>query len=46
MGMKSYRKKRLEKLRGELEQEVGSSTMDTINEVVELELLIEADCNQ
>ncbi len=45
--------KKIEKLRIEIDQlrlnienEVGSSTMDMINELIELELELEAECNR
>jgi hypothetical protein len=38
--------KRLDNLYSNLYMEVGSSTMDMVNEIVELELQIEAECNK
>lgn len=38
--------KRIDSLREHLAEEVGSSTMDLINELVELELKAEAESNQ
>lgn len=38
--------KRIDNLRKHLAQEVGSSTMDLINELVELELQLEKECNK
>ena len=45
--------KELEKMQGklddlyeQLETEIGSSSMDIVHEIVELELQIEAECNK
>ena len=40
------KQKRLDTLYADIRQEVGSSTMDMISEIVELELQIEAECNK
>lgn len=38
--------KRLASLYEDLRHEVSSSTMDLIDEIVELEILLETECNQ
>lgn len=37
---------KIEKLRESISEEVGSSTMDLINKLVECELLLEYNCNK
>lgn len=38
--------KRINKIRNLLSEEVGSSTMDLIDELIALEIELEAECNQ
>ena len=38
--------KRIDALEDQIQAEVGSSTMDLINELVELNIEIEKECNQ
>lgn len=39
-------KNRIEILREDLSENVGSSTMDIINDLVECEILLETECNK
>ena len=38
--------KKIDALEAHIAEEVSSSTMDMVNELVELNLLLEAECNQ
>ena len=38
--------KKISKIRNLLSQEAGSSTMDLIDELIQLEIELEAECNQ
>lgn len=38
--------KRIDSLRAMIQEEVGSSTMDLIEELIDLEILVEQECNK